>query len=125
MGINMTIHGAVRIFGDYNSFITKMEGMFSPTIIPNFLVTIMANIISPLELVFGLMLILGFRTKETILILTFNMMVLISGVCLLQKWNLAGLQMSYVIYLFLIGHFINLNTLSLDELINNKKGKNV
>lgn len=121
----MAIHGGVRLFGDYSSFITKMENMFSSTFIPSFVVTITANIISPLELLFGILLILGFKTQESILILTLNMMVLISGVCLLQKWNLAGLQMSYVLYLFFLGNFISLNTLSIDGLINTKRGKNV
>lgn len=117
----MLIHGAVRLFGDYHFFITKMEKMFELTFIPKFLVTLGANLISPLEFIFGLMLIIGFRTKESVFILTLNMMLLISGVCILQKWDLAGLQMSYVLYLFFIGHYIEYNNLSLDRLINKKK----
>ncbi len=121
MGLNMAIHGAVRIFGDYQSFITKMENSFEPTILPKILVTVGANLISPTELVFGFFLILGFKARASISILTLNMMLLIVGVCILQKWDLAGLQMSYVIYLFLLGHFIDLNNLSLDQLLLNKK----
>jgi len=121
MGLNMTIHGAVRIFGDYQSFISKMEMNFEPTLLPKVLVTIGANLISPTELLFGLFLILGFKTRLSISILTLNMMLLITGVCILEKWDLAGLQMSYVIYLFLLGHFIDLNNVSLDQLLLNKK----
>jgi thiosulfate dehydrogenase [quinone] large subunit len=124
MGINMLIHGGVRLFGDYQAFITKMGKMFEPTFIPNIFITIGANLISPLEFIFGLMLILGFRTKESVFILTLNMMLLITGVCILQKWDLAGLQMSYVLYLFFIGNYIEYNKLSVDKLIENKRSKN-
>lgn len=121
MGLNMMIHGAVRIFGDYQSFISKMETNFESTILPKFLVTMGANLISPTEFLFGLFLILGFKTRVSISVLTLNMMLLITGVCILQKWDLAGLQMSYVIYLFLLGHFIDSNNLSLDQLFKNRK----
>jgi thiosulfate dehydrogenase [quinone] large subunit len=120
MGINMTIHGGVRIFGEYKQFITKMENMFEPTLIPDLFITIGANLISPIEFIFGLMLIIGFRTKESILFLTINMMLLISGVCILQKWDLAGMQMSYVLYLFFLGNYIENNDFSLDKIIKNK-----
>lgn len=123
MGINMTIHGAIRLFGDYEVFITKMQKMFSPTIIPDFLLTVGAHLISPTELIFGLFLLVGFKTKLSILILNLNMMMLISGVCLLQKWELAGLQMAYVLFLFFIGLYVEYNKFSIDNLIT--KGKNV
>lgn len=122
MGINMATHGAVRLFGDYKAFISKMETMFEPTILPNILVTIGANLISPLEFIFGILLIVGLKTKESLLILTLNMMLLITGVCMLQKWNLAGMQMTYVLYLFFIGHYIEYNSVSLDTLLK-RKGK--
>jgi thiosulfate dehydrogenase [quinone] large subunit len=124
MGMNMVIHGAVRIFGDYQAFTTKMEKIFESTFIPNIFIIVGANLISPLEFIFGFMLILGFKTKESVFILTLNMMLLISGVCILQKWDLAGLQMSYVLYLFFIGNYIEYNNLSVDKLITNKRNKN-
>lgn len=113
----MTIHGGVRLFGDYKVFTSKMESMFEPTFIPNILITIGANLISPIEFFFGLLLLVGFRTRESIFILTLNMMLLITGVCLLQKWDLAGMQMSYVLYLFFIGHYVKYNSFSLDHII--------
>ena len=117
----MTIHGAVRLFGDHKGFTSKMEKMFEPTFLPDFLVTVGANLISPLEFFFGLLLILGFKTKESILILNLNMMLLITGVCILQKWNLGGMQMSYVLYLFFLGVYIELNNFSIDKLLEKNK----
>lgn len=122
MGINMTIHGGVRLFGDYSAFISKMEKMFAPTFLPSSLVSIGANFISPVEFLFGILLLVGFKTRISILILNLNMMLLISGVCLLQKWDLAGLQMAYVLYLFFIGNYIDYNKVSIDHLLE-KKGK--
>ena len=124
MGINMAIHGGVRLFGDYEAFIGKMEQMFAPSIIPNFFVTLGANLISPIEFIFGLFLLFGFKTKFSILILNLNMMLLISGVCLLQKWELAGLQMAYVLYLFFIGNYVDYNKFSIDQLLLNKGKQN-
>lgn len=117
MGFNMMIHGAVRVFGDYSGFIEKMNTMFADSIVPGFLVNIMANLISPVELIFGFLLILGFKTKVSILVLNFNMLILVSGVCLLQKWDLAGMQMAYVLYLFFLGANIKYNKLSMDQLL--------
>ena len=117
MGINMLIHGGGRLFGDYSGFIEKMTNMFSNTFLPEFLVKIGANLISPIEFVFGLLLLVGLKTKLSILILNFNMLMLISGVCLLQKWDLAGLQMGYVLYLFFLGKYIESNAYSVDSLI--------
>ncbi|MEC7276264.1 MAG: DoxX family membrane protein [Bdellovibrionota bacterium] len=119
MGLNMLIHGAVRIFGDYDAFIKKMQGLFATSPLPSFITTFAAHLISPLELFFGLLLVLGLFTRITITVLLFNMMMLISGVCLLQKWDLAGLQMSYALYLFFLGHFIDFNRFSLDNLRRN------
>ncbi len=124
MGINMTIHGGVRLFGDYDAFISKMEKMFAPTFLPNILINIGANFISPVEFVFGILLLIGFKTKISILVLNLNMMLLISGVCLLQKWELAGLQMAYVLYLFFIGNYIEFNKISIDHLLNKKGNSN-
>ncbi|MBJ00250.1 MAG: DoxX family protein [Halobacteriovoraceae bacterium] len=117
MGMNMLIHGGGRLFGDYSGFIEKMTNMFSNTFLPEFLVKIGANLISPIEFVFGLLLLVGLKTKLSILILNFNMLMLISGVCLLQKWDLAGLQMGYVLYLFFLGKYIESNAYSVDSLI--------
>lgn len=123
MGLNMTIHGATRLFGDYTSFIDKMKTMFEPSFIPSFLVSIGANLISPIEFVFGILLLIGFKTKVSILILNLNMMLLICGVSVLQKWDLAGLQMAYALYLFFIGNYVNLNYFSVDQYLENKRHK--
>jgi len=74
MGMNMLIHGGGRLFGDYSGFIEKMTNMFSNTFLPEFLVKIGANLISPIEFVFGLLLLVGLKTKLSILILNFNML---------------------------------------------------
>lgn len=121
MGINMLIHGAVRLFGDYQAFTLKMEAMFEPTLIPSFLITLGANLISPIEFIFGLMLLVGFKTKISLIVLNLNMMLLITGVCLLQKWELAGLQMAYVLYLFFIGQNLKYNNYSIDSIIDKNK----
>ncbi len=121
MGVNMIIHGGVRIFGDYQGFISKMVKMFEPTFLPRFMIEFSAHLISPVELLFGALLFLGLQTRASILVLTANMMLLIVGVSLLQKWDLAALQMSYVLYLFFLGNFVELNALSLDQLINRKR----
>ena len=116
MGMNLMIHGAVRIFGDYSDFTDRMEKMFSATIIPKFLVVLAANIISPIELIFGFLLLIGFKTKFSIIVLNSLMLLLISGVCLVQKWELASIQMGYVLYLFFLGVYIKHNRLSIDHL---------
>lgn len=121
MGMNMMIHGAGRIFGDYSDFLNRMDAMFSETILPKVLVTVTSNIISPVEFIFGLLLVFGFKTRISILALNSILLVLISGVCLLKKWDLAGMQMGYVLYLFFLGHFIKLNRISVDQVLVSRK----
>lgn len=117
MGMNMMIHGAGRLFGDYTDFLSRMKAMFAPTILPDFLVTFSSHLISPLEFIFGLLLVVGFKTRLSILVLNGVVLILISGVCLVQKWNLAGLQMGYALYLFFLGSNIKYNKISLDSLL--------
>ncbi|MCO4755529.1 MAG: DoxX family membrane protein [Bacteriovoracaceae bacterium] len=114
MGMNMLIHGGVRLFGNHSAFTSKMSAMFADTFLPGPLVTISSYLISPVEFVFGLFLFVGFKTKLSLLVLNMNMLMLISGVCLLQKWDLAGLQMGYVLYIFFLGANIKNNRISID-----------
>lgn len=105
-GINFLFHGLVRL-PNLNGFVTGMENTFQDSPLPIFLVTPLAFIIPFAELIIGLFLLVNKFTRQT-LIATFGLMnTLVIGSSFAQKWDLVGLQATYIGFLFLLLYFTN------------------
>ncbi|WP_405415496.1 MauE/DoxX family redox-associated membrane protein [Maribacter sp. Asnod1-A12] len=105
-GINYFFHGIVRL-PNLDKFVSGMQNTFKDTLLPEILITPLAYIIPFAELIIGLLLILNKFTRET-LISTFALMnILVIGSSFAQKWDLVGLQASYIGFLFLLLYFMN------------------
>lgn len=105
-GINYFFHGLVRI-PNLEKFVTGMQNTFQDTLLPNFLVTPLAYIIPFAEIIIGILLFLNKFTRET-LVATFVLMnILVIGSSFAQKWDLVGLQSTYIGFLFLLLFFMN------------------
>ena len=107
-GVNFLFHGIVRL-PNLEKFATGMQSTFQNTPIPESAVTIMAYVIPFVELSIGLLLLLNKRTKETLIAAFVLMNVLVVGSCIAQKWDLVGLQTTYIGFLFLLLYFTNDN----------------
>lgn len=105
-GINFLFHGIVRM-PDLEKFVTGMQNTFQDTLLPEFMVTPLAYGIPFAELIIGIFLLLNKFTRET-LIATFVLMnILVIGSSFAQKWDLVGLQSTYIGFLFLLLYFTN------------------
>ncbi|MFC0604790.1 DoxX family protein [Winogradskyella pulchriflava] len=105
-GINFLFHGIVRM-PDLEKFVTGMQNTFQDTLLPEFMVTPLAYCIPLVELIIGIFLLLNKFTRET-LIATFVLMnILVIGSSFAQKWDLVGLQSTYIGFLFLLLYFTN------------------
>ena len=80
-----------------------MQSTFEGTLLPEFLVTPVAYKIPFAEIAIGLLLLINKFTRET-LIATFVLMN-VTGSSFAQKWDVIGLQTTYIGFLFLLLYF--------------------
>lgn len=105
-GINFLFHGIVRI-PNLEKFVTGMQNTFKDTLLPEVLVTPSAYIIPFAELIIGLSFLWNKFTRKTIIATFILMNILVIGSSFAQKWDLVGLQATYIGFLFLLLYFTN------------------
>ena len=103
-GINYFFHGIVRI-PHLHSFVDSMQNTMQDTLLPQVLVTPLACGIPFVEIIVGLLLILNIKTRESLVITIALMNILVIGSSFAQKWDLVGLQATYIGFLFLLLYF--------------------
>jgi thiosulfate dehydrogenase [quinone] large subunit len=97
LGINLLGHAITRI-GNIPGFAASLGKTFEKTWLPGFLVTLVGDIIPPLELIFGIVLIVGWYLRPTLIGGTLFMALLTFGATQIQNWTLASEQMIYVAF---------------------------
>jgi thiosulfate dehydrogenase [quinone] large subunit len=112
-GINFFNHGFTRI-GNIGGFANSMVEQFKDTAVPAELVRIVGAIVPPVELVIGILLILGFATRGALIAGFILMMVLQGGVVILRQFDSAASQLIYCIIFFILLGTLGFNTYSLD-----------
>ncbi|MEG3659056.1 MauE/DoxX family redox-associated membrane protein [Arenibacter palladensis] len=114
-GINYFFHGIVRI-PNLDKFVTGMQNTFQDTLLPGFLVTPLAYAIPFAEIIIGLLLLLNKFTRETLIATIILMNILVIGSSFAQKWDLVGLQSTYIGFLFLLLYFMNDNQTTIQKI---------
>lgn len=117
LGLNMLMHGAVRLFGDYTGFAEGVLKEFSGTVLPEILVKAVGWGIPPVEFLIGLALILGLFTGTALIAGGLLMSVLVFGMSLLKSWGTVGNQMVYVLLFSLLLFGMKYNRFSIDNLM--------
>jgi thiosulfate dehydrogenase [quinone] large subunit len=120
-GINLLIHGWGRIGASNAAFRAWLLEIFAQSGMPQFLLQLMGVVIPGVELLVGLMLILGVRTRSALCAASGLMISLIFGMCLIQKWEIVGLQMTYLLIYFVLTLFLKTNHFSLDRILERRK----
>lgn len=115
MGVNMLTHGIARML-NLDGFNTWMIGQFSKTILPEFMVSISSYLIPFVELIIGILLILGLFTSRTLLVGALLIVALVFGSGLQENWNIMSSQMIYAIFFFILSYLIELNRYSIDAI---------
>ncbi|WP_026914751.1 DoxX family membrane protein [Christiangramia portivictoriae] len=104
LGVNFGIHGLVRL--------PKLEGFaqgilkgFEGSMLPEFLVIPFAYAIPIVELILGIMLLLGLYTQKALTASALLMIVLIAGSAFKEDWGAVSTQMVYALYIFFLIYF--------------------
>ena len=92
IGTNLFFHGVVRL-PKLQGFVQGMEKTFADSLLPGFLISPMAHAIPVVELIVGLMLLLGAKTKAALLATATLMLMLITGCCFIENWGPINSQM--------------------------------
>ncbi|SCA63014.1 Uncharacterized protein SCG7086_AH_00140 [Chlamydiales bacterium SCGC AG-110-P3] len=114
LGVNIFMHGFVRLFGDYKGFVTKVIEDFHDTFLPDQAMHMLALTLPPIELIIGLMIIIGLWTRWSVAAGALVMIVLIIGQTTLMNWEIVSVQMIYSLTYFLVLFHRAHDTYSLD-----------
>jgi thiosulfate dehydrogenase (quinone) large subunit len=114
LGINLLGHGIIRI-GNIPGFAGAMQKTFEKTWLPAPLVTLVGDIIPPLELVFGIVLIAGWYLRPALIGGILFMILLTFGATQIQNWTVASEQMIYVAFFAILLATANWDRYSLDS----------
>jgi len=116
IGMSFFGHGLARL-PKLNAFSHWMTESFSASILPASLVRPFSYLLPILELLIGILLLLGLYSRHAIILGALLILVLIFGSSLLEQWSNVFLQMIYGAYFSLLYKYVYYNRLSFDYLI--------
>lgn len=114
MGLNLFLHGSVRVGPNYRPFIESTQATFAGTLLPSWAVTVEAALIPGVELAIGTLLILGYKTRLTLIVSMGLMATLVFGMNLIQNWEVVSRHVVYVLAFYFLIHNLQYNEFSLD-----------
>lgn len=120
VGVNYFNHGFTRL-GNIPGFATSMVESMDGAWMPDSLVRLTAYFVSPVELIFGLFLILGLFTRLSLVVIFILMVILMYGVTVVQNWGAASSQLIYNIVLFILLAGLGYNRFSIDTFLAGRK----
>lgn len=112
-GINFFNHGFTRI-NNIGGFANSMAELFKATAVPSDVVRIVGVLVPPVELILGVLLIVGFATRGALVAGFMLMIVLQGGVAILKQWDTVASQLVYCLIFFLLLMGAGFNPFSLD-----------
>jgi thiosulfate dehydrogenase (quinone) large subunit len=120
LGINIFLHGFVRFFA-YEKFVENTAAMFQDSLLPDFLVRAFVYSIPVLEAVIGFLVIVGLFTLPSLIAGLLMMVFLMIGMCVLQKWDIVGLQMNYILFYAILIFTLQSDKFSIDQILRKKR----
>lgn len=118
VGINLVIHGIARTFMvGLPTFAAETVKQFEGSPLPVWQVQSFAYFVPPVELLLGVLLIIGLRTRWALVAASVVMMGLIFGMSLRMNWNVVFLQMFYSALYFMLLMSREYDRFSIDALL--------
>jgi thiosulfate dehydrogenase (quinone) large subunit len=115
LGLDFVGHGLARI-GQLPAFAQSMTAMFAKSFLPPPIVAASAYAIPPVELIVGIGILLGLFLRPTLIVAGVEMWILLFGTCLIQQWDIAGIQLIYLLLLALLLATLKHDRLSVDAM---------
>lgn len=113
LGVNIGLHGLSRLV-DPAKFQAGIEKQFAQSPLPHGAVALFATALPWVEALIGLLLVVGWQTRRTLMAGAAVMIVLTFGTCLIQDWQIAGIQLIYAMAYFLLLFLHGYNGWSMD-----------
>ena len=114
IGISMWGHGLVRI-PKLMAFSEGMVNNFKDSLLPNFVIIPFSLALPFIEFLIGLLLVLGWQTKQASVAGGILMLVLIGGTTLIENWAGLPTQMIHLLFFVLVYEFNKANAMALDK----------
>lgn len=102
VGVNMFMHGAVRIMAGVGGFSAGMAKQFVDTPLPEPFIRAFAVTLPFVELTIGVLLLLGVATRSALVVGSLLMTCLVFGTSLRSDWNMVWLQMTYALIFYVL-----------------------
>ncbi|RKG93775.1 MauE/DoxX family redox-associated membrane protein [Corallococcus terminator] len=116
LGLNILLHGVLRLVGGPGAFADSLVKAFTGSLMPSALVRPFALVLPFAETLVGALLLVGLLTRPVLAAGGLLMMALVFGTALRGEWETLSVQMLYVgFYAALLGT-ARFNRLSLDRL---------
>lgn len=120
IGMSMFGHGFVRVF-KLAKFSEWMLGKYENSMLPVALVKPFSYALPIIELVIGLLIIIGLFTRQALMVGGFTMIVLIFGSCMVEDWGGIPSQMIHTFFFAVLLSFLNYNSYAIDNLLKKQR----
>jgi thiosulfate dehydrogenase [quinone] large subunit len=114
LGLNILLHGIIRLLEGPTAFVTSIEREFRGTILPAAGVVFFARLLPFAETLIGVLLVIGLGTQLAIVSGFALLMLLLIGKSIKQDWMTVGLQMIYVGFYAVLEALLGYNRISID-----------
>lgn len=121
LGVNIFMHGMIRLTQSYYQFTESMAKAFEDTFLPQALVRVFAWSLPPIETLLGFLLLAGLYTRTALITGAALLIALIFGKCIQQDWTTVGIQMIYMLFYYILIDRVSDNRLSLDTWVRNRR----
>ena len=121
LGTNVAMHGVSRLIAGPNAFSAKLIEQFSHSPLPPALVQLFGQSLPWVEGLFGVLLLLGLRTRAAIIGGALLILTLTFGSSLIQDWQAASTQLLYAAVYAGLLFLLPFNGWSIDGLLQRRK----
>jgi thiosulfate dehydrogenase (quinone) large subunit len=114
VGLNLLMHGISRMLAGSGAFAAHIAEQFAHAPLPVWSVWAFGMVLPAIEALLGLLLLIGLRTRATLVAGSLLIMVLTFGSALVQDWPAAGLQLTYALVYSVLLFLLRYNGWSVD-----------
>lgn len=120
LGLNIFMHGFVRIKNGTNAFVNVLAKEYEDSMVSAMLVKKFATVLPVAEAIIGFLLFIGFITEPAIIAGSFLMLLLLVGKSVKSDWQVVSLQMIYIAFYSTLELLLSYNQFSIDYFFNYK-----